>query len=139
MRLALTLLAMFALALVACGGDGDTEDTTEETPAVEAPTVQIDDIVVGTGQTVEAGDTVTVHYTGTLADGTEFDSSVGGDPISFPLEGLIAGWQEGIPGMQVGGKRELIIPPELAYGEAGQPGIPPNSTLTFEIELLSIQ
>ena len=107
---------------------------------METPTVQITDIVVGTGQTVEAGDTVTVHYTGWLADGTEFDSSVGGEPISFPLEGLIAGWQEGIPGMQVGGKRELIIPPELAYGERGNPpSVPPNSTLTFEIELLSIQ
>ncbi|MCH7838199.1 MAG: FKBP-type peptidyl-prolyl cis-trans isomerase [Chloroflexi bacterium] len=130
---------MFALALVACGGDGDTEDITEETPTVETPTVQITDIVVGTGQTVVAGDTVTVHYTGWLADGTEFDSSVGGDPITFPLEGLIAGWKEGIPGMQPGGKRTLVIPPELAYGEAGRPGIPPNSTLTFEIELISIQ
>ena len=106
---------------------------------METPTVQITDIVVGTGQTVVAGDTVTVHYTGWLADGTEFDSSVGGDPITFPLEGLIAGWKEGIPGMQPGGKRTLVIPPELAYGEVGRTGIPPNSTLTFEIELISIQ
>ena len=106
---------------------------------METPTVQITDTVVGTGQTVVAGDTVTLHYTGWLADGTKFDSSVGGDPGTFPLENLIAGWQEGIPGMQPGGKRTLVIPPELAYGEDGRPGIPPNSTLTFDIELISIQ
>ena len=142
MRLALTLLAMFALAFVACSDDGDTEDTTEETPTVETPTVQITDIVVGTGQTVQAGDTITVHYTGTLADGTEFDSSVDREPFTATLErgGLIAGWVEGIPGMQVGGKRKLIIPSELGYGEAGFGDlIPPGAELTFEVELLSIQ
>ena len=142
MRLAIALLATFALALVACSDDGDTEDSMEETPTVETPTVQITDIVVGTGQTVEAGDTITAHYTGTLADGTEFDSSVGGEPITATLEieGLIAGWVEGIPGMQVGGKRKLVIPPELGYGEAGFGDlIPPGAELTFEIELLSIQ
>ena len=125
MRLALTLLATAALAFTACNGDGDG--------------VQITDIEVGTGDTVKAGDTITVHYTGWLEDGTEFDSSVGGEPLTRSLEELIAGWQEGIPGMQVGGKRRLIIPPELAYGERELSGIPPNSTLTFEIELLSIQ
>ena len=113
---------------------------------MEPPTVQITDIVVGTGQTVQAGDTITAHYTGWLADGTQFDSSVGGAPFTATLKtataaepGLIAGWVEGIPGMQPGGKRRLVIPPELAYGEAGRSGIPPNATLTFEIELLSIQ
>ncbi len=109
---------------------------------METPTVQITDIVVGTGQTVVAGDTVTVHYTGWLADGTEFDSSVGGNPFTATLvEGaLIAGWLEGIPGMQVGGKRTLVIPSELGYGETGfGDTIPPGAELTFEIELLSIQ
>ncbi len=138
----MALLATFALALVACSDDGGTEDSTEETPTVETPTVQITDIVVGTGQTVEAGDEITVHYTGWLADGTEFDSSVGGEPITATLvkEGLIAGWVEGIPGMQVGGKRRLIIPSELGYGEAGFGDlIPPGAELTFEVELISIQ
>ena len=140
MRLALTLLATFAIAFVACSDDGDTEDSMEETPTVETPTVQITDIVVGTGQTVEAGDTITVHYTGTLADGTEFDSSVGGDPITFSLDGVIQGWQEGIPGMQPGGKRRLIIPSELGYGDAGFGDlIPPGAELTFDVELISIQ
>ena len=139
MRLALALLATFAIALVACNGDGDTEDTMEETPTAEPPTVQITDIVVGTGQTVEAGDAITVHYTGRLEDGTEFGSSVGGEPLVSALEGLIPGWQEGIPGMKVGGKRTPVIPPELAYGDVERSGIPPNSTLTFDIELLSIQ
>ncbi len=107
---------------------------------METPSVQITDIVVGTGQTVVAEDTVTVHYTGWLADGTEFDSSVGGEPITFSLDGVIQGWQEGIPGMQVGGKRKLIIPSELGYGEAGFGGlIPPGAELTFEVELISIQ
>jgi FKBP-type peptidyl-prolyl cis-trans isomerase len=107
---------------------------------VETPTVQITDIVVGTGQTVQAGDTITVHYTGWLEDGTEFGSSVGGEPLTSALEDLIAGWQEGIPGMQVGGKRRLIIPSELAYREDGSPPtIPPNAVLTFDIELLDVQ
>ncbi len=109
-------------------------------PTGEAPTVQITEIVVGTGQTVQAGDTITVHYTGTLADGTEFDSSVGGDPITFSLDRVIQGWQEGIPGMQPGGKRRLVIPSELGYGEAGfGDAIPPGAELTFEVELISIQ
>ena len=139
MRLALTLLATFALALVACSDDGDTEDSMEETPTVETPTVQITDILVGTGQTVQAGDTVTVHYPGTLAAGTEFDSSIGGEPIPFSLDRVIQGWQEGIPGMQPGGKRRLIIPSELGYGDAGFGDlIPPGAELTFDVELISI-
>lgn len=139
MRIAIAILAAVAFAVVACSDDGDTDDNGD-TPTVDTPTVQITDIVVGTGQTVQAGDTVTVHYTGTLADGTEFDSSVGGEPITFSLDRVIQGWQEGIPGMQLGGKRRLIIPSELGYGEAGFGDlIPPGAELTFEIELLSIQ
>ena len=119
--------------------DGTGPPPISAEPTLTESGLQIFDIEVGTGATVEAGDTITVHYTGWLEDGTEFDSSVGGLPVSFPLDALIEGWQEGITGMQPGGKRRLIIPPELAYGEAGRPGIPPNSTLTFDIELFSIQ
>jgi peptidylprolyl isomerase len=84
---------------------------------------------------------VVVNYRGTLANGTEFDSSYGRGPFSFPLGGgrVIQGWDEGVAGMKVGGKRKLVIPPDLAYGERGAGGvIPPNATLTFEVELLRI-
>lgn len=94
----------------------------------------------GTGAQPKATDTVTVHYTGTLADGTVFDSSITrGEPSSFPLNGVIDGWTEGIPLMKVGGKARLVIPSDLAYGVKGRPGIPPNATLVFEIELLAIK
>ena len=96
----------------------------------------IEDVKVGTGEEAKAHDTVTIHYRGTLQDGTEFDSSYArGQPATFPLDNLIKGWQEGIPGMKVGGKRRLTIPPDLAYGQRRMPGIPPGSTLNFEIEL----
>jgi FKBP-type peptidyl-prolyl cis-trans isomerase len=97
------------------------------------------DIEVGGGTEAKADSTVTFHYTGTLLDGTEFDSSAGGDPITYPLSNLIPGWQEGIPGMKVGGTRQLIIPPELGYGSAGQGAIPPNSWLIFDIDLVDVQ
>lgn len=101
----------------------------------------ITDQVVGTGAEAKADSTVTAKYTGKLADGTVFDSTDkhGGDPISFPLSNVIKGWQQGIPGMKVGGKRTLVIPPELGYGAQGTSGIPPNSTLTFEIELTDVK
>lgn len=100
-------------------------------------TVVIEDVTVGTGEEAIAHDTVTIHYRGELMDGTEFDSShKRGKPATFPLDNLIKGWQEGIPGMKVGGKRRLTIPPELGYGARGSPPvIPPNATLVFEIEL----
>jgi FKBP-type peptidyl-prolyl cis-trans isomerase len=88
------------------------------------------------------GQTITVHYTGWLANGTKFDSSVDrGEPISFALVdgGLIKGWVEGVPGMKVGGKRQLRIPPEAGYGPSGKGPIPPNSTLIFDIELLGVK
>ncbi|MEM9167883.1 MAG: FKBP-type peptidyl-prolyl cis-trans isomerase [Planctomycetota bacterium] len=102
--------------------------------------VQINDLTVGEGTECPAGATVKVHYRGTLMDGTEFDSSYArGEPIEFPLNNLIQGWQEGIPGMKVGGKRELVIPWSKAYGERGSPpAIPPRADLKFEIELLGV-
>lgn len=92
----------------------------------------------GDGPTPMPEDQVTIHYRGTLLDGTEFDSSYGGDPVTFPVTGMIAGFSEGLQLMPVGSQYRFVIPGELAYGEAGRPGIPPNSTLIFEVEMISI-
>lgn len=116
------------------------------TPSATAPAadvqVAITDSVVGKGAEVKIGDTITVHYTGTLKDGTKFDSSRDrGEPATFRLmpHQLIDGWVKGLPGMKVGGKRKLVIPWQLAYGERGSPPkIPPRSDLVFDIELISI-
>ena len=93
----------------------------------------------GTGKSPTAEDKVRTHYSGTLLDGTEFDSSIKrGKPAEFPVKGVIKGWTEALQLMKVGGKWQLFIPPELAYGERGNRGIPGNSTLIFEVELLEI-
>ena len=102
--------------------------------------LQIETLVAGTGETPKATDKVKVHYTGKLIDGTKFDSSIDrGEPITFPLNGVIKGWGEGLQLMKVGGKARLVIPPSLAYGADGTGPIPPNATLVFEVELLSIE
>lgn len=94
----------------------------------------------GTGPAPKATDSVKVHYTGTLIDGTVFDSSVQrGEPAEFPLDQVIPGWTEGIQKVKKGGKIKLYVPPDLAYGDDGRPGIPPGSTLVFDVELLDIK
>ena len=103
----------------------------------------IEDLVVGNGATAQAGQSVIVHYTGWLTSGQKFDSSVDrNDPFDFRLGAgqVIPGWDQGVAGMQVGGKRKLTIPPDLAYGSRGAGGvIPPNATLVFEVELLAVR
>ena len=110
-------------------------------PPAAGEDVKIEDIVVGTGPEVHPGDVVSMHYTGMLLDGTKFDSShdhPGNQPLVTPIPGrLIQGWNKGIPGMHVGGRRKLTIPPSLGYGAQGSPPkIPPNATLVFDLELV---
>ena len=138
--------------IVAASPTAQSEETVTVTdegppPVAGEPTFSetglgIIDIETGTGETPEAGQTLAVHYTGWLSDGTKFDSSLDrGSPFEFALgQGrVISGWDEGVATMKVGGKRRLIIPAELAYGEQERSGIPPNSELTFDIELLEIK
>jgi len=113
-------------------------------PNVVAPTELLkEDLVIGTGSEISSGSTASVHYTGWLSDGTKFDSSLDrGAPFDFVVGAgsVIKGWDEGLIGMKVGGKRRLIIPSELAYGENGRPPvIPQNAVLFFEIELLGVK
>jgi len=171
MRRILVSIAVIAslVLIVACGGNEEKTTapsvTANATPSVTAnataaqtgggpppvssqPTVtasglKIIEIKVGTGDEAQKGQTVSVHYTGWLADGTKFDSSLDrGQPLSFVLGAgqMIPGFDEGVAGMKVGGERRLILPPGLAYGAQGRPPkIPANSELTFDVQLVSLQ
>lgn len=111
-------------------------------PREKVDELESTDVLVGTGEEVLAGATVTAHYTGALVkNGVIFQSSYDfGGPIEFPLSGVIRGWTEGVPGMRVGGTRRLVIPADMAYGEhSPSPDIPPNSDLVFDIELTAAQ
>jgi FKBP-type peptidyl-prolyl cis-trans isomerase FkpA len=112
-------------------------------PFKDVTELQTKDLVVGTGATAKTGDTVTVNYTGWLTDGTKFDSSYDhGQSFPFVLGqgAVITGWDKGVAGMKVGGKRELVIPPAMGYGAQGAPpAIPPNATLKFDVELLKVE
>lgn len=144
-----SILALAATAVFAQSG------TTKKAPDTSAPTkvtgagtktasgLQYWDIKAGTGKVAEKGHKVTVHYTGWLTSGKKFDSSVdAGRPFEFSLGAgqVIQGWDEGVAGMKIGGKRQLRIPPQLGYGDRGAGGvIPPNATLIFDVELLGVQ
>lgn len=119
-----------------------TADTPNGATPTTAENVKIEDLEVGTGPEVKNGDTVVMHYTGTLANGTKFDSSLDrGEPFEtrIGVGEVIKGWDLGVIGMQVGGKRKLTIPPSLGYGDQELPNIPANSILIFDVELLEIK
>jgi len=133
------------LVLLVIGVYAITRFTKNDSPAADQATptgLVTEDLVVGTGAAAQTGDNVSVNYTGWLTDGTQFDSSYDrGQPFTFQLGvgSVIQGWDQGIVGMKVGGKRRMTIPPDLAYGASGRGSIPPNATLIFEVELVEIK
>lgn len=140
-RAFVTGLAFCLLPLLATTGEAG--DKKEKKVITTDSGLKYIDVEVGTGKAAKSGDTVDVHYTGKLKNGTKFDSSVDrGQPFTFPLGAgkVIKGWDEGVAGMKEGGKRTLIIPPQLAYGKRGAGNvIPPDAELTFEVELLKVK
>jgi peptidylprolyl isomerase len=146
-RTALSLVMLAAL-VAACdrgeqAGSAGGEHATEGEPVTTTSGLEYIDVKVGTGPSPQTGQTAVVHYTGWLADGKKFDSSKDrGKPFEFRVGRgqVIKGWDEGVATMKVGGVRKLTIPPALGYGAAGAGGvIPPNATLTFEVELLDVK
>ncbi len=146
--LRIMILIVSAMLLFACSTNKKVETKEVEEPMKSKWTtntgLEIEVLQEGDGAVAKAGDYVNVHYTGWLLDGTKFDSSVDrGQPFSFVLgrRKVIKGWDEGVAGMKIGEKRMLTIPPELGYGAMGAGGgvIPPNATLKFEVELISIK
>jgi peptidylprolyl isomerase len=139
------------LWLLGCDAESTSGDPTQVTYAPQLGVdltamerresgLYVQDLQVGTGEQASVGRPVTVHYTGWLPDGTQFDSSRARPPFSFTpgQQRVIAGWEEGIPGMKVGGVRKLVIPSTLGYGAQGRGSIPPNSVLVFDVELISV-
>lgn len=126
------LSAVVVFSMIGCAADQPTGPSS----------VQTEDLVVGTGAAAANGNTVTVNYIGRLQDGSVFDDSYArGQPIAFRIGAgqVIPGFEQGIVGMRVGGKRRLTIPPALAYGSSGNGPIPPNATIVFEVELMAVQ
>lgn len=139
-----TLIFDVELVDVRAGAPGEPAAVDEADYVTTDSGLKYYDFVVGEGDEATAGKTVSVHYTGWLLDGDKFDSSLDrGQPFSFLLDGgqVIRGWDEGVKGMKIGGKRQLVIPADLGYGSRGAGGgvIPPNATLVFEVELLDVQ
>jgi FKBP-type peptidyl-prolyl cis-trans isomerase FkpA len=140
--LALLPMSNYAQSAAEKGVQFLAENATKEGVKVTPSGLQYKVITEGTGKSPKATDTVQVHYRGTLLDGTEFDSSYKrGQPATFPLNRVIAGWTEGVQLMKEGGKYQFFIPSKLAYGSSGTPGGPigPNEALIFEVELLKVQ
>lgn len=136
MRLPVLVLAAFVLFSGCKTAPEPAEDVVEQ----YSDELQVTDVVVGTGEKAVSGSVVTVHYRGTLIDGTVFDSSLTRAPLTFKLGArrVIRGWDQGIVGMRVGGKRTLIVPPGLGYGSRAMGLIPPNAHLIFDVELLAV-
>ncbi len=135
-------LLILATALACSGGSSDgTGAGASAGASAGSGKFEVTHLKEGTGRSPTATSSVIVHYSGTLTDGTVFDSSIErGEPIAFPLDRVIPCWTQGLQQMKAGGKAKLVCPPEMAYGAEGRPGtIPPNSTLLFEVELLEVQ
>jgi FKBP-type peptidyl-prolyl cis-trans isomerase FkpA len=140
MRLVVAVVALgAALGCASAGGGGGGGAGGPKHVALPSG-LELEDLEVGSGPEAGAGKTIIAHYTGWLTDGTRFDTSKGGEPLVFKLGTgmVIKGWDEGIAGMKVGGRRKLTVPARLAYGAKGKGSVPPNATLVFEVELLGV-